>query len=662
MNHIEVYYDGVNIDKFYDNPNVKGFTTNISFLKAAGISDYHSFITNSLKYIQGRPISFQLYDDLDEDIESTAKIISSYDKEHIFVKIPVIKTNTESNANIIQKLHNESIKINVTAIFTKEQIDSIRTCFDKTTDVIVSIFAGRINDSGLDCSDVVKHAVETFKDYPNIKILWAACRTVYNMFEAENQGAHIVTVPDTVLSRMNRIGDDTHEASVQQVKQFMKDGIDGNITFPPLKGACPISNIHLSNTENKRYIFISASKLQKFWKNVPKDILDNSLFFFGSKRHWLFPNSYEEMEDSKKQTTDYLSFDKDLLYIIKEKEQRNEVFYLYQRIFESAPQRDDLFKYVTGNLVDESTRARIEFFNGVKSKDTEHAGDYNAVSKWFIENGYNPLWLSDEIWEEKINYVKEKQYFGVSIDQIKYNYNTGNHFYNEVMALIKYSNENLYPIIEMFVPPDFIINLNIPNLNLHPLKYVFEQLKLEKQENELWLEFGVFNGNSINYISKFTSDIVYGFDSFEGLPEDWRENHLKGEFKINDLPNVNNNVTLIKGWFNDTVEEFMNIHKDKQISFLHLDADLYSSTKYVLDTLKHNIKNGCIIIFDELVNYKGFDGEKGELRALYEFIQENNINYEYIGMDGIVNLKGSEYHIPNKTCVAIQIMNIIRNE
>ena len=154
------------------------------------------------------------------------------------------------------------------------------------------------------------------------------------MFEAENQGAHIVTVPDTVLSRMNRIGDDTHEASVQQVKQFMKDGIDGNITFPPLKGACPISNIHLSNTENKRYIFISASKLQKFWKNVPKDILDNSLFFFGSKRHWLFPNSYEEMEDSKKQTTDYLSFDKDLLYIIKEKEQRNEVFYLYQRIFE----------------------------------------------------------------------------------------------------------------------------------------------------------------------------------------------------------------------------------------------------------------------------------------------------------------------------------------
>lgn len=231
MQRIEVYYDGVDIEKYCNNPNVKGFTTNISFLKTAGISDYHSFITNSLKYIQGRPISFQLYDETDEDIELTAKKISSYDKENIFVKIPIIKTDTTSNANIIRKLHNESIKINVTVIFTKEQIDLISNCFDKTTDVIVSIFAGRINDSGIDCSDVVKHAVDTFKDYPNVKILWASCRTVYNMFEAQNQGAHIVTVPDTVLSRMTRIGDDTYEASVAQVKQFRKDGIDGDIKF-----------------------------------------------------------------------------------------------------------------------------------------------------------------------------------------------------------------------------------------------------------------------------------------------------------------------------------------------------------------------------------------------------------------------------------------------
>jgi hypothetical protein len=162
----------------------------------------------------------------------------------------------------------------------------------------------------------------------------------------------------------------------------------------------------------EKYIFISASKLHQFWKKVPKDILDSSLFFFGSKRHWLFPETEDEIIDSKNQPTDYLSFDKDFLQLIIEKEDRNKVFYL-------------------------------------KTKDVEHAGDYNKVSKWFTDNEYNPLWLSDEIWEEKIEYVNEKKYFGVSIEQIKYNYNTGNHFYNEVMALIKYSNESLIPIVEI---------------------------------------------------------------------------------------------------------------------------------------------------------------------------------------------------------------------
>tara|TARA_R110002072_G_scaffold23914_1_gene81791 strand:- start:10870 stop:11565 length:696 start_codon:yes stop_codon:yes gene_type:complete len=230
MKRIEVYYDGTNIKNFCGT-NVSGFTTNISFLKAAGITDYGAFIKDTLTYTTGRPVSFQLYDNSDDDIEVTARKICSYDPLSIFVKIPIIKTNEESNSNVIKKLHNDNLNINVTAIFTKEQVDSVKDCFGTTTPVIISIFGGRINDSGLDCSDVVKHAVNTFKDYPNIKILWAACRTVYNMFEAENQGAHIVTVPDSVLSRMNRIGDDTYEASVKTVKQFYQDGIDGNIKF-----------------------------------------------------------------------------------------------------------------------------------------------------------------------------------------------------------------------------------------------------------------------------------------------------------------------------------------------------------------------------------------------------------------------------------------------
>jgi hypothetical protein len=161
----------------------------------------------------------------------------------------------------------------------------------------------------------------------------------------------------------------------------------------------------------ERYIFISASKLHKFWKNVPEDILDNSLFFFGSKRHWLFPENNEEIADSKSQPTDYLSFDKELLQLIKEKELQNRVFFL-------------------------------------KSKDTEHAGDYNKVSEWLVDNDLNPLWLSDETWEKNRDYVEEKKYYGVTIEEIMHNYNTGNHFYNEVMALLKYSNDNIKPCLE----------------------------------------------------------------------------------------------------------------------------------------------------------------------------------------------------------------------
>ena len=174
----------------------------------------------------------------------------------------------------------------------------------------------------------------------------------------------------------------------------------------------------------------------------------------------------------------------------------------------------------------------------------------------------------------------------------------------------------------------------IPNINMYPLTHVFERMKLQHKPDTLWLEFGVFSGRTINYISRFTTDKVYGFDSFEGLPEKWRDGFDKGMFnQQGNLPAVNSNVTLVKGWFNETLPGFMESHK-KKVSFLHLDADLYSSTKYILDTLKDQLDTDCIVVFDELVNYPGFDGETGELKAWYEFITENKVDYEWIGMDG----------------------------
>lgn len=178
---------------------------------------------------------------------------------------------------------------------------------------------------------------------------------------------------------------------------------------------------------------------------------------------------------------------------------------------------------------------------------------------------------------------------------------------------------------------------NIPNINIHPLKYVFEHMKLQHKPDTLWLEFGVASGTSINYISKFTTDKVYGFDSFQGLPEKWRNGYDKGAFSRNGvLPRVNKNVELIKGWFNETLLQFIQKH-NKKVSFIHIDADLYSSTKYILDVLKDYMDKDCVIVFDELLNYPGFDGDTGELKAFYEFITENKVDYTWIGMDGIPN-------------------------
>ena len=187
-----------------------------------------------------------------------------------------------------------------------------------------------------------------------------------------------------------------------------------------------------------------------------------------------------------------------------------------------------------------------------------------------------------------------------------------------------------------------IIN-NIPNVNTYSLQYVFEKMNLQHKPDTLWLEFGVYTGITINYISNFTKENVYGFDSFEGLPEKWRDGFEKGCFTTNGyLPRVNSNVVLVKGLFNETLIQFMEI-SNKKVSFIHMDADLYSSTKYVLDVLKDYMDKDCIIVFDELVNYDGFDGENGELKAFYEFITENKVDYEWIGMNGTLGMRG-KYH------------------
>lgn len=197
---------------------------------------------------------------------------------------------------------------------------------------------------------------------------------------------------------------------------------------------------------------------------------------------------------------------------------------------------------------------------------------------------------------------------------------------------------------------------NIPNLQKICLHYIFEDLKIQLNEGELWLEFGVHSGKSINYFGQFTDKNIYGFDSFEGLPEEWRSGFAKGSFNRDGLmPDVLSNIKLIKGWFNESLEPFL-ASTAGLVSFLHLDADLYSSTKYVLDTLinQNRIKNGCVILFDELLNFPGFLDNKSELRALCEWLEENpHIKWKWIGMNGRVGGTGK-----NRQAACIKILEI----
>lgn len=177
----------------------------------------------------------------------------------------------------------------------------------------------------------------------------------------------------------------------------------------------------------------------------------------------------------------------------------------------------------------------------------------------------------------------------------------------------------------------FLMELSnkIPIIGVNPLVYVLENIKPNR--NGLFLEFGTGTGKTANYISKHC-DKLYTFDCFQGLPEKWRDGFEAGSLSMNGvIPEVNNNIEIIAGYFNDTVKDFIS-NKKQNISFIHMDADLYSSTIDVLEMLKEYMKD-TIIVFDEMISYIGYHKSKlGELSAFYDFINNNKeFSYTWIG-------------------------------
>lgn len=222
---VKIYADGADLNsmlKEYDKGLVRGFTTNPSLMKKAGVKDYKKFGKEVVSKITDMPISFEVFADDEELMIKEAREIATW-SENIYVKIPVVNTKGEFNKNVINTLSKENVKLNITAVFTIDQVKYILENLEKDSNAIISIFAGRIADTGVDPIDLVKESVELAKEYKNVEILWASCRELYNIFQAENSGCHIITVQNSILDKLDNVGKDLTKYSVETVQDFFKD-------------------------------------------------------------------------------------------------------------------------------------------------------------------------------------------------------------------------------------------------------------------------------------------------------------------------------------------------------------------------------------------------------------------------------------------------------
>ena len=222
---IEIYCDGADFKsmKFYYKKNfIKGFTTNPSLMNTSGIKNYKEFSKRALKIIKNKSLSLEVFSDDLNEMERQANVISTWGK-NIYVKIPITNTKGKSCLPLIKKLIEKKIKVNITAVFTLNQIRSIKKYISKDSDVIVSIFAGRIADTGIDPNKIILKSIKLFKNYKGVKTLWASTREIYNIIQAAELKCDIITVPIGMLKKLNTIGKSLEKYSLETVKGFYLD-------------------------------------------------------------------------------------------------------------------------------------------------------------------------------------------------------------------------------------------------------------------------------------------------------------------------------------------------------------------------------------------------------------------------------------------------------
>lgn len=224
--NVKVFADGADIEEMksaYKNQLVDGFTTNPSLMAKAGVTDYKAFAEEVVSEIPDASISFEVFADDLPTMEKEAEILKQYG-DNVFVKIPIVTTTGESTLPLIKRLSSKQVRLNVTAVYTIEQVKAITDAVTEGVPTYVSVFTGRIADTGIDPLPLMKESVKVTHSKEGVQLLWASCREVYNVIQADEIGADIITCPADVVKKVNNnLGRDIGELSVDTVKGFAKD-------------------------------------------------------------------------------------------------------------------------------------------------------------------------------------------------------------------------------------------------------------------------------------------------------------------------------------------------------------------------------------------------------------------------------------------------------
>jgi transaldolase len=226
--NVKIFADGadkVGMLEMYEKPYIKGLTTNPTLMRKAGISDYRAFCKDILSAIQDKPLSFEVFADDFSEMEKHALEIASWG-ENVYVKIPVTNTKGEPCYQLVEKLAKRKVKLNITAIMTLSQVRDVVNSLDPNVPSYVSVFAGRIADTGYDPVPLMAAAVELLKPAPASELIWASPRELLNIFQADEIGCQVITVTNDILKKLSLINYDLNEYSLDTVKMFYKDALE----------------------------------------------------------------------------------------------------------------------------------------------------------------------------------------------------------------------------------------------------------------------------------------------------------------------------------------------------------------------------------------------------------------------------------------------------